>query len=372
MLFVGAVVARLVGTQVGAKSLATMFVWPVWFRGVGLYAIVFCSPWRTLAPWRTLYDALCRLEGSELALLGRYPSWLGRWPALVGFAVLVGVLENLTIVPGSPRATAAVVAGYGALMLAGAVVFGRDWLDRADALSVLYDLLGRVAPIRPRRTAAGGYRISLRAPWRGCARPIADFSLVTFAVAAVYTVSFDGFTSTPEFQRLLFDARAALGVGGGVSVLLYLLGLVGFVAVFVAISWVMGYIVGAEGRGDSRWRAFTLTFTPTVLPIAAYELAHNYAYVLRNLALFVAQLETAATGAVTGMGTAAEPVALLGRLPVGAFWGSQVLLIVAGHVIAVVAAHHVALAVGETASDARRIHAPLVALMIGYTVLSYG
>jgi hypothetical protein len=359
----------LVGTQVGAKSLATMFVWPVWFRGVGLYAIVFCSPWRTLAPWRTLYDALCRLEGSELALLGRYPSWLGRWPALVGFAVLVGVLENLTIVPGSPRATAAVVAGYGALMLAGAVVFGRDWLDRADALSVLYDLLGRVAPIRPRRTAAGGYRISLRAPWRGCARPIADFSLVTFAVAAVYTVSFDGFTSTPEFQRLLFDARAALGVGGGVSVLLYLLGLVGF----VAISWVMGYIVGAEGRGDSRWRAFTLTFTPTVLPIAtAYELAHNYAYVLRNLALFVAQLETAATGAVTGMGTAAEPVALLGRLSVGAFWGSQVLLIVAGHVIAVVAAHRVALAVGETASDARRIHAPLVALMIGYTVLSYG
>jgi hypothetical protein len=74
VLFVGAVVARLVGTQVGAKSLATMFVWPVWFRGVGLYAIVFCSPWRTLAPWRTLYDALCRLEGSELALLGRYPS----------------------------------------------------------------------------------------------------------------------------------------------------------------------------------------------------------------------------------------------------------------------------------------------------------
>jgi hypothetical protein len=62
-------------------------------------------------------------------------------------------------------------------MLTGAVVFGRDWLDRADALSVLYDLLGRVAPIRLRRTAAGGYRISLRAPWRGCTRPIADFSL---------------------------------------------------------------------------------------------------------------------------------------------------------------------------------------------------
>jgi ABC-type amino acid transport system permease subunit len=39
-------------------------------------------------------------------------------------------------------------------------------------------------------------------------------------------------------------------------------------------------------------------------------------------------------------------------------------------VIAVVAAHRVALARTETAGQARRIHVPLVVLMIGYTVLS--
>jgi ABC-type amino acid transport system permease subunit len=55
---------------------------------------------------------------------------------------------------------------------------------------------------------------------------------------------------------------------------------------------------------------------------------------------------------------------------VGVFWGSQVLLIVLGHVIAVVAAHRVALARTETTGQARRMHAPLVVLMIGYTVLS--
>jgi ABC-type amino acid transport system permease subunit len=45
-------------------------------------------------------------------------------------------------------------------------------------------------------------------------------------------------------------------------------------------------------------------------------------------------------------------------------------LIVLGHVIAVVAAPRVALARTETAGQARRMHAPLVVLMVGYTVLS--
>jgi ABC-type amino acid transport system permease subunit len=106
-------------------------------------------------------------------------------------------------------------------------------------------------------------------------------------------------------------------------------------------------------------------FAPTVLPIAAaYELAHNYPFVLRNLGTLLAQLATIATSA------SVAPIAPLEWLTVGLFWGSQVLLIVLGHVIAVVAAHRVALARTETAGQARRMHAPLVVLMVGYTVLS--
>jgi hypothetical protein len=55
---------------------------------------------------------------------------------------------------------------------------------------------------------------------------------------------------------------------------------------------------------------------------------------------------------------------------VPAFWGSQVVLVVVGHVVAVVAAHLAATARYGSPRRARRAHLPLVVVMVGYTVLS--
>ena len=60
----------------------------------------------------------------------------------------------------------------------------------------------------------------------------------------------------------------------------------------------------------------------------------------------------------------------LAWLSLGAYWWSQVLLIVIGHIVAVVAAHYVAVSQYETVAAARQGHIPLTLLMIGYTVLS--
>jgi hypothetical protein len=59
-----------------------------------------------------------------LAVLGRYPSWLGSWPALAGFLALIGIIENLTVIPRSPTLTTVVIAVYALVMLAGSVLFG--------------------------------------------------------------------------------------------------------------------------------------------------------------------------------------------------------------------------------------------------------
>jgi hypothetical protein len=355
--FLVAIARGLFGPQVAAENFATVFAWAVWVKGVGLLSILIGSPWRVLSPWRTLYDGLTRLEGHDIALLDGYPSWLGHWPALCGFVVGIGIFENLTVIPRSPAATAVVIAGYAAAMVLGAVAFGEEWFQRADALSVLYGLFGRVAPIRFVEVD-GGYRVTFHPPWTGCTQSVEGLGLVGFVVATVYTVSFDGFTNTPEYQTVLFGLRDALGTGPATSVLVYVLGLCGFVAAFVGVSAVMARVAG-EGR---RWRDTALAFAPTVLPIAAaYEVAHNYPFVIERLGRLVALAWSLALSPV-------EPVTLLGWLSLPAFWVSQVLLIVAGHIIAVVAAH--AVVVERYGTLARRAHLPLVALMVGYTVLS--
>jgi Zn-dependent protease len=100
------------------------------------------------------------------------------------------------------------------------------------------------------------------------------------------------------------------------------------------------------------------------LPIAAaYEVAHNYPYVARNLGQLVALVLDPVFPSVS-------PVQPLGWLSVAAFWGTQVGLIVIGHVVGVVAAHYVAVDRYDSVAAARRGHLPLVGLMICYTVLS--
>jgi hypothetical protein len=364
VFFAGVVVALVLGSlgrQVAAENFATVFTWPVWFRGVALLAILVGSPWQLLSPWRTIYRGLVRLEGRTLAVLGPYPSVLGTWPAVAGFVVLVGVIENLTVIPRSPRLTTVVLAVYALAMVGGATLYGTAWLCRADPLGVFYRLFGRVAAIDVARSDDGAYTVSLRPPWQGCLRPVDSIPLVVFIIATVYTVSFDGFTDTRLFQTILFGVRETLSTGPGTSVLLYGIGLAGFVLTFGLGSWVVERL-GSETGHD--WLTAARWFAPTVLPIAAaYEVAHNYPYVIRNLGqLLVISVRWIRPGL--------DSPSPLGWMSLPVFWGSQVVFVVLGHVIAVVAAHYVAVTRYDSLIAARRGHLPLVVLMVGYTVLS--
>ena len=366
VLFVGLVLIALLhgilGRQVQAENLATLFVWPLWIKGIGLVAILVGSPWPVISPWRTLYDALTRLEGREIALLGTYPEWLGVWPALLGFIIGIGVIENLTVIPRSPRLTVLVLASYTLVMLLGGIGFGTSWFRYADTLAVLYRVFGRASPIQVTRTNPHGYRIEGRPPWLGSTQTVSSFGLVVFIVATVYTVSFDGFTNTAEFQTLLFAARDFVGLGPVVKVVLYLFGLGGFIGSFLLVSGLVQY--SATGRWDT-WQQAARMFAPTIIPITvAYELAHNYPFVIRSLG----QVLTIVNDLL--FETTGQSITLLDWLSLPLFWGSQVLLIIAGHVIAVVAAHLVAVQRYETPQAARRGHLPLVVLMVGYTALS--
>jgi hypothetical protein len=354
--FVAILLAGSLGPLAPAENGATVATWSLWFRGLALLAVLVGSAWPTLSPWRTLYRGLRVLEGRPVALRPGVPDAVGHWPATLAFVALFGAVATLTTAPLAPRTTAAVLSAYAFVQLAGAVVFGPEWFERADAFGVFYDLLGRVAPL----VVADGGGLTVRAPWDGCLSAVADRSLVAFVVAAVYVVSFDGLTNTPEFRDVLAGLRRAAGLGPEAAVAAFGLGLVGFLASFVAVS----RLADRLGGRDADDVAASAAFAPTVLPIAAaYEVAHNYPYVIRSAGRL-------ATLVLRDAGVDAALLEPLAWLPLEAFWASQVGLVVAGHVAAAVAAHGVATRRYRSRAAARRGHLPLLAVMVGYTLLS--
>lgn len=330
---VAAVGLGLVGRPAGVNP-ALPVVWAVGLHGVAIVAIVAGDPWPALSPWRTVYAGLCRLEGDVLALRP-YPERLGTWPALVGFLLGVGVVGTLTVVPRSPRLTAVALTLYAATMLAGAITFGPAWLDRADPLAVFYGLLGRIAPFELRADGADRVLVSRR-PWRR-GPALAGQATVAFAVAAAYTVAFDGLTATRAFADATVAADDLLGPGGAAGVVVYLVGLLVALATFRLAAWLTARASGdrplVPGDGGATTRR---ALAPALLPVAAaLELAHGYPLVLD------------AAGGLVGAG---DP---LGWVPLPALWASLVAIVAGGHVVAVVATARV---VGpgagrETAAD---------------------
>ncbi|NHN41065.1 hypothetical protein G9C85_05365 [Halorubellus sp. JP-L1] len=361
-------------TDRGAVTFAEVLVWPVLFKGSLVVAALVGSPWRVVSPWEMAYDALAALEGEDVAVWS-YPEWLGRWPAVAGLVVVVGVVENLTVVPNSGRLTVAFLAAYALVALLGALAFGREAFERADAFTVLYDLAGRVAPVATERD---GERVvvSLRPPWVESARPLADAGTAAFVVVAVATVTFDGAVETTAAARLLGALAEPAGAYAGV--VLY----VGFLAAFIgaavlarravtraAASASSSRLAQADGgrgvRSEDTAPAGRVGrhLAATLLPIAvAYDVAHNYPYVLVNATRALERT----LGAV-GVPAAFDPGSALAP---AAVWTTQVALVVVGHLVAVVAAHLATDRVFADAKRARRGHAPLAALMVAYTVAS--
>jgi len=345
-VFTGVLVVGVVG-RTSPTNPAVVVFWVLWLKGVLVVAALIGNPWRALSPWRTVHRALESLEGERITGYA-YPSWLAAWPATIGFVVVAGVFENLTVLPRSPEPTTVLLAAYATAMIGGGVVFGRDWYRHADLFEVFYGLVGRVAPLTA-RVQDGRLVVTVRRPWTACARPVASPAVVTLVVSSVYTVSFDGFTSTPEYQTLALTLRD-LGATQAPGLLVYTLGLLAFILVFALTASVVARIVADDAR------TVALVIAASLLPIAvSYELAHNATHLVENAALLA--------GTLTG-----TPPVLLAWLSIPAYWSGQVLLVVAGHLVAVAAAHH---ALTRTYPDrSLRAHAPLVALMVAYTVLS--
>jgi hypothetical protein len=351
------------------------------FVGLGLAAVVLSQGWmgpqlalvnpavaiafvgvRALVPIiaMTVGDVWRWLDPIQLVGRGGPAPAGDRWPA-VGVYALAVWLETTAGVTDSPRRLAVAVAGY---LLAGVVVtrvWGYPvWHHRVDPIAAVSALFARVAPLR---IDDGGLR--LRLPGAGTVanvpRDDADAPLRTGELALVlfmvFELTFSGFINSAPGTEAIGAA-----VGWGLPPLAVYLGLFIGGAVLTGGAYATAAVVAHRRiRTTYTPEMLALVFGPTLLAIAAgYHLAHYLLFAVTASPLLVAALSAPLTPLT-------NPIVLAAPA-----WSQAVpaVTVLAGHVIAVGAAH----ISGFTAFPLRRtaiaVQLPFVAVMVGYTMLS--
>ena len=385
--------AILVGFVVADISpLPAVLLWIGIWVALPMAAAIMGNPWPSLSPFRTTYAALDlvarRLGAKRLDAGLPYPAGLARWPAVALLAI--GIWCEL-LLPGRTMATtvAALLVGYTALTVAGMALFGpMAWLRHAELFEVLLGWFGRIGPVARRSTSRelcaacgegcdeercidcpecaaaaddGERRAELRTWFVGLTEPAPPgWSDAAFIVLVLAGVTYDGLSETAFGGTLLTALQTpivdTLGPTGFAFLLTDTLVLAIVVATFLLAFAATLALTRALARGATLRPA---AYAATLLPIAAgYLIAHYLTLVIR--------------GAIWLPSLIADPLMSLapdvGWIPVGAIWYLSVAAIVGGHIAGIVLAHRLTLR--DAPGRATVAGLPIVALMIGYTVLS--
>jgi hypothetical protein len=336
----------------------SLAVWVVFWMGLVTLQGLLGDIWRRINPWTGPGWLLARLSRRRAPPL-RYPRRWGHWPGVLGFLAFAGFLLA-DPAPSDPARLALAVGGYWALHLAGLALFGARWLLRAEALTLLMRAYARMGLLgrRGRRRALGlwGWQV-LRGP-----RPA--LGLAVLMLLLLGSGSFDGLNETFWWLALIgtnpleFPGRSAMV---GVNLAGLLLANAALLAVFAG-TLALGARLAGERMATG---ALIRLYAPTLLPIA---LAYHVAHYLPSL-LLEGQYVLAGLSEALHLGHVHVTAGFLSSPgPVRAIWLTQAGAVVAGHVIALMLAHAIALRQGQSVRRAALGQAPLAAFMLAYTV----
>ena len=356
----------LAGVQSPQENFAPTFVYVIFWLGLVPLSLLFGDVFRAFNPWRAMGRVLERVVARGAGEAIAYPDRLGRWPAAAGILAFVW-LEVIATSGDQPRTIALAAMVYTAVTLVGMTLFGAEtWTRRAEAFSVYFGLLARMAPLERR-----GRTLGLRPPLAGLSRLQADPGTIGVLVVLIGTVSFDGGSGGPAWNALLPSLTDAFGVLTPNPALAlqgaYVLGLI---AVLAGVGGF--YLLGARGASGGGLRTMDVAraFVHSLVPIAfAYAAAH-YVSLLILQSQVIAPLASDPLGEgwnLLGTATWSVDYTLVGA---ETFWYIQVALVIAGHVAALTLAHDRALVLFGNVRQAVRSQYWMLAVMIGYTTFA--
>jgi hypothetical protein len=331
-------------------SVADLFLWVYGWVGIALVSAFVGPVWHWLDPFSTIHDigaAVLRRLGVAPWTPADYPSGLGRWPAVIGFAAFVWL--ELVMLGGGQATLVVVLLGYTALTLAMMAQFGRDtWRANGETFTVWFRLLGRLAPyalvdeagrIRNRPFASG----LLEPGWT-----TADVVLVALGVGSIL---FDGLSQT----QVWFD------LFGFPSIAVETVLLIAFLGLIAAAALAVTRFVGLASTGAG------------LLPIAVgYLLAHYLTYLLIDGQRILVAISDPFQQGADLFGTAFhEPSGAF--LPPGLVWTIQLAAVVGGHMLGAWGGHVAASMSAPRDTDRRAVRMrqlPLAVVMVALTTLT--
>jgi hypothetical protein len=366
VVFFFIVCAGFVGVQDPYRNLIVTMVWVTWWVGFAFVCALVGDLWTLANPFH-----IPPFKGFL-----RYPGQLGAWPAVVLFFAFAWA-ELVWHDKDVPAYLASAVLGYAALTWTATAVFGTEaWLRNGEAFSVAFGVLGRFAPLY-----AQGGTLRVRVPGAGLlADERVPVSLAVFVLLMLSSVTCDGFFETPLMRSVettalssppLASVLFALSeLGLDESGIIRSATLAAFPVIFVAAFWLTAWAMVRASKKDLPVTEAARGFVLTLVPIAvAYHLAHYFS-LLVTAGQFMIPLVSDPFGFGWNLfGTAGYKVDL-GAVSPYVFWYGAVILIVSGHVIAVVLAHVAALRLFGSARAAAASQMPMAALMVAYTMLS--
>jgi hypothetical protein len=349
------ILAGFFGSRDPLANPLPLTVWTVWWVVVTLAHALFGNLWRYLNPWAGLF----RLLRLRKALL---PYRLDYWPAVLGLFAFAW-FELIYPAPADPAILAWAIILYSIATWIGMALFGEEaWLARAEAFSVFFSLVARIAPLQSEPAMSGRKQFYLVIPGRTLADlPPLPPSGLLFVLLTLATVSFDGLDETfwwlglHGINPLDYPGRSAvMGINS-----------FGLLAMWLALSTAF-LICVALGRA----RAGALVVS--ILPIS---IGYQFAHYLTSFLVNIQYAAIAATdpfargwfGADERMGRVTTSF-LSNQDGVAVIWNLQAGGIVLGHIIAVLVAHLITLRQRTERQDILAAQAPLAALMVAYTL----
>ncbi|HET7168935.1 MAG TPA: hypothetical protein VFI69_06995 [Candidatus Limnocylindrales bacterium] len=332
-----------------SADVSNLFLWIYGWVGVAMVSALIGPVWQFIDPFSTLHDigaALVRRLGVGSWQPAAYPSALGRWPAVVGFFVVVWL--ELVLFP-DPSVLFIVLVGYTALTVAMMAQFGRDtWRANAEVFTVWFRLLGRLAPYALVDETG---RVRRRPFAAGLLEPGLSLADVTIVALGVGSILYDGLSQTQVFFDLF----------GRPDLIERSLLLTGFLAIIVLAALSVTRFVGVAATGAG------------LLPIAVgYLVAHYLTYLLIGGQSIVIAISDPFQQGWDLFGTAFfEPSGAW--LPPGLVWTVQLAAVVGGHMLGAWGGHVVAALDAPGQLSARSLtlrQVPLAVVMVALTTLT--